>query len=227
MRGYKQDFIDLALEVGVLRFGQFKLKSGRNSPYFFNSGLFNTGYSAAKLGRTYAAAVAASGIAFDMLFGPAYKGIPLVALTAAALAEHYGRDLPFCFNRKEVKEHGEGGAIVGAPVSGRVLILDDVITAGTAIRETITLIRQAGGQTGGKAGGKAGAEAAGVVVALDRQERGNGDLSAIQEVEQNFGIPVASIIRLDDLVEHLETSTAHRQFLPLVQDYRERYGVAA
>ena len=222
MRGYKQDFIELALQVGVLRFGQFKLKSGRNSPYFFNSGLFNTGYSAAKLGRTYAAAVVDSGIAFDMLFGPAYKGIPLVALTAAALAEHYGRDLPFCFNRKEVKEHGEGGAIVGAPVSGRVLILDDVITAGTAIRETITLIRQAGGQPGGKGC----AEAAGVVVALDRQERGNGDLSAIQEVEQNFGIPVASIIRLDDLVEHLESSSLHRQFLPLVQDYRERYGVA-
>ena len=215
MRGYKQEFIELALEVGVLRFGQFKLKSGRNSPYFFNSGLFNTGYAAAKLGHTYAAAVADSTIPFDMLFGPAYKGIPLVALTAAALAEHHGRDLPFCFNRKEVKDHGEGGAIVGAPVSGRVLILDDVITAGTAIRETITLIRQAGG------------EPAGVVIALDRQERGNGDLSAIQEVQQNYGVPVASIIRLDDLVEHLETSTQHRQFLPLVQDYRDRYGVAA
>jgi orotate phosphoribosyltransferase len=223
MRGYKQDFIELALQVGVLRFGQFKLKSGRNSPYFFNSGLFNTGYSAAKLGRTYAAAVVESGIAFDMLLGPAYKGIPLVALTAAALAEHHGRNLPFCFNRKEVKDHGEGGAIVGAPVSGRVLILDDVITAGTAIRETITLIRQAGGQ----AGGKSCAEAAGVVIALDRQERGSGDLSAVQEVEQNFGIPVASIIRLDDLVEHLESSSLHRQFLPLLQDYRERYGVAA
>ncbi len=215
MRGYKQEFIDLALEVGVLRFGQFKLKSGRNSPYFFNSGLFNTGYSAAKLGRTYAAAVMASGIKFDMLFGPAYKGIPLVSLTAAALAEQHGRDLPFCFNRKEIKDHGEGGAIVGAPVSGRVLILDDVITAGTAIRETVTLIRQAGG------------EPAGVVLALDRQERGNGELSAIQEVEQTIGIPVASIIRLDDLVEHLEASKEHRQFLPLVQDYRERYGVAA
>jgi orotate phosphoribosyltransferase len=215
MRGYKQDFIELALEVGVLRFGQFKLKSGRNSPYFFNSGLFNTGYAAAKLGRTYAAAVADSKIAFDMLFGPAYKGIPLVALTAAALAEHHGRDLPFCFNRKEIKAHGEGGAIVGAPVSGRVLILDDVITAGTAIRETITLLREAGG------------EPAGVVIALDRQERGNGELSAIQEVQQAYGIPVASIIRLDDLVEHLEGSTQHRQFLPLVQDYRDRYGVTA
>ena len=215
MRGYQQEFIELALETGVLRFGQFKLKSGRNSPYFFNSGLFNTGYAAAKLGRTYAAAVEASKIAFDMLFGPAYKGIPLVSLTAAALAEHHGRDLPFCFNRKEIKDHGEGGAIIGAPVSGRVLIVDDVITAGTAIRETITLIKQAGG------------EPAGVVLALDRQERGTGSLSAIQELEQNFGIPVASIIRLDDLVEHLTASTAHRQFLPLVQDYRERYGVAA
>lgn len=215
MRGYQQEFIELALETGVLRFGQFKLKSGRNSPYFFNSGLFNTGYAAAKLGRTYAAAVQASKIAFDMLLGPAYKGIPLVALTAAALAEHHGRDLPFCFNRKEIKDHGEGGAIVGAPVSGRVLIIDDVITAGTAVRETITLIRQAGG------------EPAGVVLALDRQERGTGSLSAIQELEQNYGIPVASIIRLDDLVEHLEGSSVHQQFLPLVQDYRERYGVAA
>lgn len=215
MRGYQQEFIEFALETGVLRFGQFKLKSGRNSPYFFNSGLFNTGYAAAKLGRTYAAAVADSGIAFDMLFGPAYKGIPLVALTAAALAEHHGRDLPYCFNRKEVKDHGEGGAIVGAPVAGRVLILDDVITAGTAIRETITLLRQAGGVP------------AGVVIALDRQERGNGELSAIQEVEQAYGIPVASIIRLDDLVEHLEASRQHGQFLPLVRDYRERYGVTA
>mgnify|MGYP005812823621 CR=1 FL=1 len=215
MRAYKQDFINLALELGVLRFGQFKLKSGRNSPYFFNSGLFNTGYAAAKLGRTYAAAAVDSGIRFDMLFGPAYKGIPLVSLTAAALAEHHGRDLPFCFNRKEIKDHGEGGAIVGAPVAGRVLILDDVITAGTAIRETVALLRQAGG------------EPAGVVIALDRQERGIGELSAIQEVQQSFGIPVASIIRLDDLVEHLEQSTTHGQFLPLVQDYRERYGVAA
>lgn len=215
MRSYKQDFIELALQAGVLRFGQFKLKSGRNSPYFFNSGLFNTGYAAAKLGRAYAAAVAESGISFDMLFGPAYKGIPLVALTAAALAEHHGRDLPFCFNRKEIKDHGEGGAIVGAPVSGRVLILDDVITAGTAIRETVTLIRAAGG------------EAAGVVLALDRQEKGNGDLSAVQEMQQNFGIPVTSIIRLDDLVEHLEGGSVHGQYLPLVQDYRDRYGVAA
>lgn len=213
MRGYQQEFIDLALEIGVLKFGQFKLKSGRVSPYFFNSGLFNTGYAAAKLGRSYAATVQAAGISFDMLFGPAYKGIPVVALTAAALAEHHGVDMPYCFNRKEIKDHGEGGAIVGAPVSGRVLILDDVITAGTAIRESVNLVQQAGGKP------------AGVIVALDRQERGNGDLSAIQEVEQLYGIPVSSIIRLDNLVEHLESGTDHRQFLPLVQDYRQRYGV--
>ncbi len=214
MRAYQQQFIELAVEVGVLKFGQFKLKSGRISPYFFNSGLFNTGYAAAKLGRSYAAAVDAADIAFDMLFGPAYKGIPLVSLAAAALAEHYGVDAPFCFNRKEVKDHGEGGAIVGAPVHGRVLILDDVITAGTAIRETITLLRQAGGTP------------AGVVLALDRQERGSGELSATQEVEINYGIPVTSIIRLDDLVEHLEGSSEHSQFLPLIQDYRQRYGVS-
>ena len=170
MRGYKQEFIELALEVGVLRFGQFKLKSGRNSPSFFNSGLFNTGYAAAKLGRTYAAAVADAKIGCDMLFGPAYKGIPLAALAAAALAEHHGRDLPYAFNRKEIKDHGEGGAIIGAPVSGRVLILDDVITAGTAIRETITLLRQAGGVPAG--GG----------IPRDRQERGNGGLAAGQGV---------------------------------------------
>ena len=214
MRAYQQEFIELAVEVGVLKFGQFKLKSGRISPYFFNSGLFNTGYSAAKLGRSYAAAVDAAGIGYDMLFGPAYKGIPLVSLAAAALAEHYGVDSPFCFNRKEIKDHGEGGAIVGAPVHGRVLILDDVITAGTAIRETIALLQQAGGTP------------AGVVLALDRQERGTGELSATQEVERNYGIPVTSIIRLDDLVEHLEGSSEHSQFLPLIRDYRQRYGVS-
>jgi orotate phosphoribosyltransferase len=214
MRGYQQEFIDLALEIGALRFGQFKLKSGRISPYFFNSGLFNTGYAAAKLGRAYAAAVKASGIPFDMLFGPAYKGIPLVALTAAALVEHHGVDVPFCFNRKEVKSHGEGGAIVGAPVAGRVLILDDVITAGTAIRETIDLIRAAGG------------EPAGVILALDRQERGQGELSAVQEIRANYGIDVGSIIRLEDLAEHLGASAEHAQFRTLVDDYRERYGVA-
>jgi orotate phosphoribosyltransferase len=213
MRGYQQEFIELALEVGALRFGQFKLKSGRISPYFFNAGLFNTGYAAAKLGRAYAAAVQASGIAFDMLFGPAYKGIPLVALTAAALAEHHGTDVPFCFNRKEAKDHGEGGAMVGAPVDGRVLIIDDVITAGTAIRESIDLLQAAGGRP------------VGVILALDRQERGQGNLSAVQEIRGSFGLEVASILHLDDLAEHLETSAEHAQFLPLVDDYRQRYGV--
>jgi orotate phosphoribosyltransferase len=214
MRAYKTEFIELALEIGVLRFGQFKLKSGRISPYFFNSGLFNTGYAVAKLGRCYAAAAAESGIGFDMLFGPAYKGIPLVTLTAAALAEHHGVDAPFCFNRKEAKDHGEGGLIVGAPVSGRVLIVDDVITAGTAIRESVEVIRRVGG------------EPAGVLIALDRQEKGTGEISAVQEVRQNYGVEVASIVDLDDLVDHLEQSTEYGQFLPLVADYRQRYGVA-
>jgi len=215
MRAYKSEFIELALEIGVLKFGQFKLKSGRVSPYFFNAGLFNTGYAAAKLGRHYAAAADASGIEFDMLFGPAYKGIPLVTLTAASLAEHQGKDVPFCFNRKEAKDHGEGGTTIGAPVSGRVLIVDDVITAGTAIRESVDLIRNAGG------------EAAGVLIALDRQEKGSAEISAVQEVQQNYGVKVVSIINLDDLVDHLEASTEFGQFLPLVADYRRRYGVAA
>ncbi len=215
MGDYRQEFIALALEAGVLRFGEFTLKSGRRSPYFFNTGLFNSGRAAATLGRSYAAAVAASGIGHDMLFGPAYKGIPLVALTAAALAEHHGQDRPWCFNRKEAKDHGEGGAIVGAPVAGRVLILDDVITAGTAIRESVTLIREAGGTP------------AGVVLALDRQERGAGALSAVQEVRETYGIPVSSIITLGDLVAFLEDAPAYRQFLPVVREYRERFGVAA
>lgn len=213
MRAYKSDFIELALEIGVLKFGQFQLKSGRISPYFFNSGLFNTGYAAAKLGRYYASAVEDSGIEFDMLFGAAYKGIPLAALTAAALAEHHDHDVPYCFNRKEAKDHGEGGNIVGAPIEGRVLILDDVITAGTAIRESILLIREAHG------------EPAGVLIALDRQETGRGERSAVQEVEATFGLPVRSIVSLDDLIEHLETSSEHREYLAQITDYRRRYGV--
>jgi len=216
MRAYQIEFIELALEIEVLKFGQFKLKSGRMSPYFFNSGLFNTGYAAAKLARCYSAAVEeihrAGDCKFDMLFGPAYKGIPLVALTAAALAERHGIDLPFCFNRKEAKKHGEGGAIIGAPVAGRVLILDDVITAGTAIREAIDLIRQEGG------------EPAGILIALDRQERGENEVSAVDEIQAQYGIPVASIIKLEDLVEHLESSTEHGEFLPTVEEYRQRYG---
>jgi len=216
MRAYQIEFIELALEIEVLKFGQFKLKSERISPYFFNSGLFNTGYAAAKLARCYSAAVEDllrnGDSSFDMLFGPAYKGIPLVALTAAALAERHGIDLPFCFNRKEVKNHGEGGAIIGAPITGRVLILDDVITAGTAIREAIDLIQQEGGEPGG------------ILIALDRQERGDNELSAVEEIQQQYGIPVASIIKLEDLIEHLETSAEHRDFLPVVIEYRQRYG---
>lgn len=215
MRAYKTEFIELALEIGALRFGQFKLKSGRISPYFFNSGVFNTGYAVAKLGRYYAAAARESGIDCDMLFGPAYKGIPLVTLTAAALAEHHGLDLPFCFNRKEIKDHGEGGLIVGAAMGGRVLIVDDVITAGTAIRESVDVIRAAGGQP------------TGVLIALDRQERGTGEASAVQEVEKNYGVKVTSIINLGDLVEHLQGSDEFSRHLPLVADYRERYGVQA
>jgi len=212
MRPYQNEFIELALEIEVLKFGEFTLKSGRRSPYFFNSGLFNTGYAAAKLGRAYSAAVVAADIQCDMLFGPAYKGIPLVALTAAALAEHYGDDLPFSFNRKEAKTHGEGGAIVGAPISGKVLILDDVITAGTAISEAIDIIMSSGG------------EPAGVVIALDRQERGKHELSAVQEVEKRYGIPVASIIKLDDMIEHLETSEEYGRHLADVRAYREEWG---
>jgi orotate phosphoribosyltransferase len=212
MRPYQNEFIELALEIDVLRFGKFTLKSGRKSPYFFNSGLFNTGYAAAKLGRAYAAAVDAAEIDCDLLFGPAYKGIPLVALTAAALAEHYGDDLPFSFNRKEAKAHGEGGVIVGAPISGRVLILDDVMTAGTAIREAIDIITTAGGTP------------AGIIIALDRQECGEHELSAVQEVEQRYDIPVAPIIRLDDLIEHLETSEEFGRHLEDVRAYRDKYG---
>jgi orotate phosphoribosyltransferase len=215
MRAYKKEFIELALEIEVLKFGEFELKSGRISPYFFNSGLFNTGYAVAKLGHAYAAAVEEIDFEFDMLFGPAYKGIPLVVLTAAALVEHNDIDLPFCFNRKEAKAHGEGGALVGAPISGRVLILDDVITAGTAIREAIGIIQEAGGQP------------AGILIALDRQERGQGELSAVQEVQESFGIPVASILKLDDLVDHLETSEEYGDHLQNVTEYRQRYGIQA
>lgn len=213
MSDYKQEFIELSLALGVLRFGEFELKSGRVSPYFFNAGLFNTGAAAASLGRAYAAAALASGLVFDMLFGPAYKGIPLVALTAAALADRHGRDLPFAFNRKESKDHGEGGRIVGAPLRGRVLIVDDVITAGTAIRESIDIIRAES------------AEPAGVLIALDRQERGRGELSAVQEVERDFGIPVASIITLADLAAHLAAEAGDEERLVALQRYRAEYGV--
>jgi orotate phosphoribosyltransferase len=215
MQAYQREFIDLCLELGVLRFGEFRLKSGRVSPYFFNAGLFNTGYAAARLGRYYAAAIAASDVKFDMLFGPAYKGIPLAALTAAALAEHQDMDVPFAYNRKEAKAHGEGGDIVGAPLEGRVLIVDDVITAGTAVREAYQFITAAG------------ANVAGLAISLDRQERGQGSLSAVQELKQSLGIPVISIIRLNDLIDILEDSEEHAAFLEPVLDYRKQYGVIA
>ncbi len=214
MQAYKNQFLELALELGVLQFGEFKLKSGRISPYFFNAGLFNTGYAAAKLGRFYAAAIIDADLQFDMLFGPAYKGIPLAALTAASLAEQHDEDVPYAFNRKEAKTHGEGGVIIGAPLEGRVLIVDDVITAGTAIGEAVELIREHG------------AEPAGVVISLDRQEIGKGTRSAVQDVERTLGVPVCSIVRLEDLIEHLEESEEYGAHLAAVQGYRNRYGVA-
>ncbi len=215
MRAYKREFIELALELNVLRFGEFTLKSGRVSPYFFNAGLFSTGYAAAKLGRFYAAAIAEAEVRFDMLFGPAYKGIPLVTLAAAALAEQHDIDVPYSFNRKEAKAHGEGGSIVGAPLSGRVLIVDDVITAGTAMREAYQIITSAG------------AEIAGVVISLDRQERGQGPYSAVQELRQALDIPVVSIVQLDDLINILEESSEYEQYLDPVLSYRKQFGVVS
>lgn len=215
MRAYKQQFLELALELEVLRFGEFTLKSGRVSPYFFNAGLFSSGYAAAKLGRYYASAIVDSEIEFDMLFGPAYKGIPLVALAASALAEHHDLDTEYAFNRKESKAHGEGGSIVGSPLKGRVMIVDDVITAGTAVREACDIITSAG------------ATVAGLVISLDRQEVGKDSRSAVQELEQSLGIPVASIARLEDLVELLEESKEYSEFLEPVLKYQQKYGVAA
>ncbi len=213
MQAYQRDFIRFTIERGVLRFGQFTLKSGRISPYFFNAGLFDSGLALAQLGRFYAAAVVDSGIDFDVLFGPAYKGIPLAATTAVALAEHHQRDVPWCFNRKEAKDHGEGGTLVGAPLAGRVLIIDDVITAGTAIREVMQIIQAQG------------AQAAGVLIALNRQERGKGELSAIQEVERDYGMPVVSIVSLEQVLEYLAEDAELKQYLPAVQAYRAEYGI--
>ena len=217
---YQSEFIELCVRLGVLRFGSFTLKSGRESPYFFNAGLFNTGAAIAAVGRAYAAAVTASDVKFEMIFGPAYKGIPLVTITAAALAEHAGRDLPFAFNRKETKDHGEGGNIVGPALCGRVLIVDDVITAGTAIRESIDIIKTAD------------ATPAGVLIALDRQEcgqdlghdngRGRG-LSAVQEVRREFQIPVIAIVSLADLMEHMGRRGGATE-LAAMQSYRAQYG---
>jgi orotate phosphoribosyltransferase len=213
MQPYQQEFIELALSQDVLRFGEFRLKSGRLSPYFFNAGLFNTGGAMATLGRCYARAITEGAPPFDMLFGPAYKGIPLVTATATALADWHGRSLPFAFNRKEAKKHGEGGSLIGAPLAGRVLIIDDVISAGTAIRESIEMIRAAG------------ATPAGVVVALDRQERGQDSaLSAVQEVQQAFSIPVIHIISLRHLIEHLEAQERKAE-LDGLRNYRATWGV--
>src|ERR1700675_680211 len=211
---YQSDFIDLCVRQGVLRFGSFTLKSGRESPYFFNAGLFSTGAAIGAVGRAYAAALTASGLAFDTLFGPAYKGIPLATITAAALAEVTGRDLPFAFNRKEAKGHGEGGSVVGSPLQGRVLIVDDVITAGTAIRESIDIIKAAG------------AAPAGVLLALDRQERAaDSDFSAVQELQSRHRIPVISVVTLSDLMVHVSLAGGGGD-LHNMRLYRDRYGLA-
>ncbi len=213
MRAYKREFLELSLELEVLRFGEFTLKSGRVSPYFFNAGLFSTGYAAAKLGRYYASAIADADIEFDMLFGPAYKGIPLVVLAASALAEHHDLDVPYAFDRKEAKAHGEGGSIIGAPLNGRVLIVDDVITAGTAAREAQQIVNSAGADT------------AGIVISLDRQEIGKDSRSAVQEVEQTLRIPVISIVQLEDLIDMLEESAEYTEHLEPVVEYRKKYGI--
>jgi orotate phosphoribosyltransferase len=217
MHDYQLTFIDLALEREALRFGHFKLKSGRESPYFFNAGLFSDGKSAAVLGRCYAAAIVRSGIAFDMIFGPAYKGIPLATATVVALSEHHDRNVPYAFNRKEAKDHGEGGKVVGTPLHGRVLIVDDVITAGTAVRESLDIIRGSG------------AEPVAVALALDRQERGQGALTAVQEVEKEHGLKCVSIVTLADLIETLSRPADGRvrisaEQLTSLRAYRERYG---
>lgn len=213
MRDYQRDFLDFAIGRGVLCFGEFTLKSGRVSPYFFNAGLFDSGAALARLGRYFAAAIMDAGLAFDTLFGPAYKGIPLVATVAIALAEQHGRDVPWCFNRKEAKDHGEGGTLIGAPLSGRVLIVDDVISAGTSVRESVELIRGAG------------AAPCGVLIALDRMERGQGELSAVQEVRQAYGIPVVAVASLDDLLAYLGQRPELAQNLQAVIRYRQQYGI--
>jgi len=216
MEQYQQAFLEFAIERKVLKFGEFQLKSGRTSPYFFNAGLFNTGAALAKLGRFYAAALKQSQVPYDVIFGPAYKGIPIASATAIALYEEYGQDIPYVFNRKEAKAHGEGGQLVGAELKGRTLIVDDVITAGTAIRETMALLKNYDTQ------------ASGVLVALDRQEKGEGELTAIQEVEQKFGIPVISIVNLDLLIGFLELNhkknTEWQRALCKIKEYQELYG---
>ncbi len=213
MKAYQKEFIEFALEKQVLKFGQFTLKSGRVSPYFFNAGLFNTGRDLARLGRFYAAALVDAKIEFDLLFGPAYKGIPIATTTAVALADHHDLDMPYCFNRKEAKTHGEGGNLVGATLQGRVMLVDDVITAGTAIRESMAIIQAHNAQLSG------------VLIALDRQEKGQGELSAIQEVERDFATQVISIITLADLIHYLEEKPAMDESLASIKQYRQDYGI--
>ena len=214
MKPYQKEFIEFALEKQVLKFGEFTLKSGRTSPYFFNAGLFNTGRDLARLGRFYASALEDAGIEFDVLFGPAYKGIPIATTTAVALADHHNKDVPYCFNRKEKKEHGEGGNLVGSALEGRIMLVDDVITAGTAIRESMEIIAANS------------ADLAGVLIALDRQEKGKAELSAIQEVERDFNTQVVSIVKLADLITYLEQQGGMDTHLDAVKAYRDSYGVA-
>ncbi len=213
MRQFQSDFLDFVVDHEILKFGEFTLKSGRVSPYFFNAGLFNTGEKIAFLANSYADAIASSGLDFDVLFGPAYKGIPLATATSMALATNQGINKPFCFNRKEAKDHGEGGTIVGAALTGKTLVIDDVITAGTAIREVMTMVELAGG------------EAVGVVIGLDRKERGTSSKSAIQEVEKQFSIPVISIIDMDDILTYLKSQSDMKAVVKDIKTYRKEYGV--
>lgn len=213
MKALQQAFIEFAIARGVLKFGEFTLKSGRKSPYFFNAGLFNRGGDLAKLGRYYADALTDAGIDFDVLFGPAYKGIPIATTTAVALADHHDVDVPYCFNRKEAKDHGEGGNLVGSPLAGKVMLVDDVITAGTAIRESMSLIEANN------------ASLAGVLIALDRQERGTGELSAIQEVERDYNTQVVSIVTLNDVVTYLKSAGGYDDAIAAIEQYRENYGI--
>lgn len=213
MKAYQRDFIEFAMAKEVLKFGEFTLKSGRKSPYFFNAGLFNSGRDLARLGRFYAAALVDANTQYDVLFGPAYKGIPIASATAVQLAEVHDRDVPYCFNRKEAKTHGEGGNLVGSPLVGRIMLVDDVITAGTAIRESMDIIQANG------------AALAGVLIALDRQEKGKGELSAIQEVERDYNAEVTAIITLADLIEYLSEQPGMSEHLERVRAYREQYGI--
>ncbi|MGY5451328.1 orotate phosphoribosyltransferase [Agarivorans sp. MS3-6] len=214
MKAYQREFIEFALAKGVLKFGEFTLKSGRTSPYFFNAGLFNTGRDLNRLGKFYAAALQDSNIDYDLVFGPAYKGIPIATTTVVALDEHHGKDVPYCFNRKEAKTHGEGGSLVGSELAGKVMLVDDVITAGTAIRESMDIINAHN------------AALAGVLIALDRQEKGKGELSAIQEVERDYNATVISIVKLADLITYLEEQGTNQTALAAVSAYREQYGIA-